>query len=229
MPDRTLVEQERLVYSCNCGWLDLSHLDPSSPRPGLGAQDLWRQITAEAGKLVESNGLRGFVVSYRQEMALKLFGSIRIIEAAHSRQYVVRHRLSNAQKERVALAIFAEVSLGFEDLQGRFPWSVKTAHSSFSEEDLVSNLVGFYKAVRPGFDYLKLCGTVSKAASLDVWDRAGPVGSRKNRTFTPLFRPCADCKGPPAFPHALQAISPAKKGELFSDYQPPKLPNYFIK
>jgi len=40
----------RLAYSCECGWLDLGHMDPTSHRPNEGAQSLWDQITKESGQ-----------------------------------------------------------------------------------------------------------------------------------------------------------------------------------
>lgn len=33
-----------LTYTCNCGWLDLGHMDPESTQPFVGASDLWRQL-----------------------------------------------------------------------------------------------------------------------------------------------------------------------------------------
>lgn len=33
-----------LTYTCNCGWLDLGHMDPTSSQPFVGANDLWRQL-----------------------------------------------------------------------------------------------------------------------------------------------------------------------------------------
>lgn len=36
-----------LTYTCNCGWLDLGHMDPSSSQPFVGASDLWRQLQNE--------------------------------------------------------------------------------------------------------------------------------------------------------------------------------------
>lgn len=33
-----------LTYTCNCGWLDLGHMDPTSSQPFVGAADLWRQL-----------------------------------------------------------------------------------------------------------------------------------------------------------------------------------------
>lgn len=37
-----------LTYTCNCGWLDLGHMDPTSSQSFVGADDLWRQLRAES-------------------------------------------------------------------------------------------------------------------------------------------------------------------------------------
>lgn len=38
-----------LTYTCNCGWLDLGHMDPTSSQPFVGASDLWRQLRDATG------------------------------------------------------------------------------------------------------------------------------------------------------------------------------------
>jgi hypothetical protein len=212
---REEVESGVLVYTCNCGWLDRGHADSTSRRPNVGAQSLWSQITTESGTASGMTGQSGFKVTYTQDM--KKWG----VTADFTGSYFVKRGLTVAQKESVALAIFMEVSVGFETTQGSFPWSWVSSNSkdsSFSEEDLVSDLIGFYVAVRPGTDPLALCNPVSKAASLAVWDTYGSVGSNKNHTFSPVFHPCDECKGAGRFPAAFQQIVPATKGTLFRDW-----------
>jgi hypothetical protein len=212
---RDEVESGILVYTCNCGWLDTGHANPTSYRPNVGADSLWKQITAEGGQRSQKTGENGFKVTYTQEMSKWR------VTAAETRSYFVKRGLNVAQKEQVALAIFMEVSVGFETLQGSFPWSwvsSRSRDSSFSEEDLVSDLIGFYVAVRPGLKPKDLCKTVSKEASLAVWDTYGSVGSNKNHTFSPAYHPCDECKGSARFPPAFQQIVPAPKGPLFRDW-----------
>lgn len=215
MSTREDVESGILVYTCNCGWLDTGHADSRSRRPNVGAASLWAQVSGETGIASQTTGASGFKVTYRQEM--RRYG----ISAGTTRDYFVRRGLTTAQKESVALAIFMEVSVGFETVQGSFPWSwvsSRSRDSSFSEEDLVSDLIGFYVAVRPGIDVRALCNPVSRQASLDVWDRWGSVGSHKNESFTPNFHPCDECRGAGRFPAAFQQITPATKGTLFRDW-----------
>lgn len=71
---------------------------------------------------------------------------IRAFQVVHGRLYSIRKGLTLTRKKEVALRIFMEVSLGFEAMQGSWPYSWVT-DSGFSAEDLTSNLIGFYRAV----------------------------------------------------------------------------------
>ncbi|TXL71484.1 hypothetical protein FHP25_30110 [Vineibacter terrae] len=42
------IENGRLRYSCNCGWIDLGHANPRRGGPHIGAQSLWDEICREA-------------------------------------------------------------------------------------------------------------------------------------------------------------------------------------
>lgn len=223
MSTREQVENGDLVYTCNCGWFDTGHANPKSHHPNVGAESLWSQIRAESGRSSLKAGESGFKVTYIQDMR-KWY-----VTAAEERSYFVKRGLSTAQKESVALTIFMEVSVGFENLQGSFPWSWVSSNSkdsSFSEEDLVSNLIGFYVAVRRGIDPLILCRPINPPVkdkektkpSVAVWDKYGSVGSNKNRTFRPVFHPCDECTGPHRFPATFEQIQPATKGTLFRDW-----------
>jgi hypothetical protein len=187
----------RLAYSCRCGWLDLGHMNPASHRAHEGAQDLWDQVQKETGARSKKDP-GGFKVTYQQTHAKKKLGIT--LRDGVTRQYWVKAGLAPGLKQSVALAIFKEVSIAFETMQSSwFYRNVAKTDSGFSAEDLVSNLIGFYKAVNPALDVAKICGVVSTTASLDVWDTYGSVGSHKNKTFQPLFFPCTECQcGKPA-------------------------------
>lgn len=75
----------------------------------------------------------------------------------------------------------------FEGMQKAIPFSWVT-DSGFSSEDLVSNLLGFYRVVRPK-DYFSLLQLVSKQNALTRWDHHGSVGKYKNKLFKPLLFP----------------------------------------
>jgi len=61
--------------------------------------------------------------------------------------------------------------------------------SGFSAEDLVSDLISFYRAVEPGRRYIEMCEPISQAKALAIWDKFGAVGSHKNNSFRPLLFP----------------------------------------
>ncbi|MBS1204097.1 MAG: hypothetical protein H6R25_996 [Proteobacteria bacterium] len=90
----------------------------------------------------------------------------------------------------------------FEGLQSSFPVSLAT-DSGFSGEDLVSDLLGFYRvvSVQNPFGMLR---PVSKDEALKRWDYYGKIGALKNETFRPLLFP-----DPERFPNPRP-----RKGEL---------------
>jgi len=69
----------------------------------------------------------------------------------------------------------------------------------FSQEDLVSNLVGFYRALYHKVDIVALCKPISQEASENVWRSTGAVSSRKNPTFEPILHNCKECPAKPKF------------------------------
>jgi hypothetical protein len=62
--------------------------------------------------------------------------------------FAVRTGLSRAELESVGLAILLHVSQSFERAQAWIP--DRLSDSGFSAEDLVSNVIGYYRAVRAG-------------------------------------------------------------------------------
>ena len=164
MDPKALIDKGRLRYSCRCGWIDTGRSDPKTVRPGIGPGYLWFQILNETGKKTLFSGA-GFKVRYTQDAIIKLW-KFKTFPGVTG-EYLVSPRLNPRDKESVALAIFEEVSRLFEERQELAFWS----GSDFSIEDLVSNLISFYSLVRPGPDYLKLCGVVSKQDSMNLLAR----------------------------------------------------------
>lgn len=85
------------------------------------------------------------------------------------------------------LVNYAGTAIAFENWQ-TMPFFSWYTDSGFSAEDLVSDLLGFYKAVRPQ-NYWPWLKIVSKEAALRRWDYYGALGSFKNRGFNPLLFP----------------------------------------
>jgi hypothetical protein len=204
-----------LVYTCKCGWIDLGHARPDN------AEKLWKSISNEKSAVASRDG-KGFKVRFGEMMSAGK-GDF-YARAGIEKSYYIKYGLSKNENESVALAIFMEVSLRFENFQMMFPNFI--TDSGFSAEDLVSNILGFYRAVRPGPDYLLMCQPVSKKAALEVWDKYGSVGSNKNRMFAPYLYPCKECsslrdpQGPSCapIPNMLNTIQPVSKGNFFRDW-----------
>lgn len=211
---RKAVESGNIVYTCNCGWIDMTHAKDETQRPYVGAKSLWKQIKDETGR--KSFNGDGYLVIYGQDAKVTDKPVFGINKIGAGSPYFVKYGLTLAQKKSVALAIFQEISRQFEAMQGLKFWS----DSSFSQEDLVSNLIGFYSAVQgvPIERYIELCKPVSVKASLGVFDNSGSPGATKNRTFEPIFHECSECatKGP--FPSVFKTIQPAVKGVQFRDW-----------
>lgn len=255
-----------LVYTCNCGWLDLGHLSPENDNMLIGAQNLWRQLNGGGldakiswgyhyppyfrrynypdrvlkqmrtdGKARFPNGETGFKVTSRQQMPLPLgMGNV-----GETQSFLVRRNLSELELKSVALSIFILVSLGFETFQrsleaggiANFFSEIirgKPYDSGFSREDLVSNLIGFYVGVGEisKTDAIAACHPVSEQTAVEVWNREGAVGQRKNESFVPDYAAdtytvddvsCKDeCIGQPRqLPDVFKRIRPQQPGRNY--------------
>lgn len=222
MSDRDDIEPNtrgwrRLSYTCRCGWVDWGHALPGS------AIALKRQIDNEVGSWplldgmdVTLDGQAAYLLAYGQAMGA---GPLRVSTVRH---WVVKKGLSQQEREQVALGIFLNASYGFEKLQGTFPYSLVTGDSSFSPEDLVSNLIGFYSAFRstPQEKMREICREVSVKESYRVWDAHLPDGLSgvRNKTPRPILFPSRECgagAADTAFPSALENMQPVDMGKLW--------------
>ena len=176
----------RLIYTCNCGWIDLGHLQSveSHRNRYASAAYLWKDILHERGIGIPGHS-DSHLIQYKQSMGR--FG----LTQEFAKFYLVKKGLSLSAKRSVALAIFMEVSMGFESLQASM--SLLT-DSGFSQEDLVSNLIGFYMVVHGALDWKNLCKPVSTEASLAVWDANGPVGSHKTKSSSRSSTPARNAR-----------------------------------
>jgi len=210
----------RLSYTCRCGWIDWGHAVPRGPRKLKSQIDTERTDWPELGQLnVALNGAPAYIVNYGQEMATAK-GAIRFSTTRH---WVVRKGLSLEARRSVALGIFLNASYEFERLQGTFPFTlVSGGRSSFSIEDLVSNLVGFYSAFNDISQARMrlICGEVSVGESFRIWDEhlANGLAALRNRTLTPTKFACPECdatQSDAGFPSLFGSISAAAPGVLW--------------
>lgn len=176
-----------LIYTEVLGWIDLGHAQ------GTDIRELLRSI--DSG---ESSGNQHYEVAYSQSMV----DPTRTMKMGKYIRWRIKSGRSYFERKSIALAMMMSVARKFEGLQASFPVSL-TTDSGFSGEDLVSDLLGFYRVVsiQNPFDMLR---PVSKAEALKRWEYYGKIGSWKNETFSPLLFP-----DPEKYPNARP-----RKGEL---------------
>ena len=205
---RDQVASGDVLYTCNCGFVDMGHATPTGPA------ELWRKVRDEiheADHRLNNNhtieGHAAFVIGYYQGQGVKWF---KVLAGHH---YLIRRSLPEQRKKQVALAIFMEVSKTFEQMQAD-SWFERPRMSGFSIEDLMSNLIGFHVAVNglKKDDAVRACGPVSVAASLAIFDKhiKGREAELKVHEFLqPQYFPCNDCRGQPRLPQVLSSLQPA--------------------
>ncbi len=123
------------IYSCNCGWIDFAHANPTGPRGIL--------------RLLESRPTPPSTTQVREDiMALSLRVELPLLSFLHlSKTAVFRTGLSETQVRQVALGMFMEREEMREWYQS-LPVVSQVGRSGYSEEDLASDLIGFYMALR---------------------------------------------------------------------------------
>lgn len=176
-----------LIYTEVLGWIDLGHAQ------GTDIRKLLRDI--DAG---ESSGKPQYEITYAQSMV----DPTRSMKMGKFIRWRVKRGRSYSERQSIALAMMMSLARRFEGLQSSPPVNL-TTDSGFSGEDLVSDLLGFYRVVsiQNPFDMLR---PISKQEALKRWDYYGKIGSWKNETFQPLLFP-----DPEKFPNTRP-----RKGEL---------------
>lgn len=115
--------------------------------------------------------------------------------------------LSEDEVRKVALSVFMIQSQAFESLQG---WTDVIAGSSFSEEDLPSNLISFYRAAEgySSVEVREICDAWDEERSLEKLEG---YNFTRNRSFKPPNLPPGG-----QWPQEFESITPAAPGsELF--------------
>ena len=180
-----------LVYTEKLGWIDLGHAQ------GNDARELKRKLNQEfqAKFYKELNGWY-FPVRYFQEMGVnkRFFGRNIAFRTGVMTEVMVRTCLTPSLKARVALTLMYDTAIRFEAWQNSLLFNWYT-DSGFSVEDLVSDLVGFYRVFGAGPDPLWLARPVSYEKAIQIWDAHNSIGKYKNSEFSPhLFNTNAPFK-----------------------------------
>jgi len=170
--NKAVTEKYGLVYTEVLGWVDLGHAQ------GTDIRNLLSQMTQG-----EASEKEFYDVRYSQGMA-GIWGQVR---SGKVMTWRIRRRRPYWEQKSIALAMMMSMALKFETFQGSFPNNLVT-DSGLSGEDLVSDLLGFYRVVsaQNTFGMLR---AVSKEEALKRWDYYGKIGSWKNDTFQPLLFP----------------------------------------
>lgn len=172
-----------LVYTEVLGWIDLGHAQGNDIR---AIMDKIRRG--------EASGQSYYDVTYSQGMTTP-YGLIRSGKVTTWR---IKHGRPYWEQKRIALAMMMNLARRFEAFQDSFPY-YRITDSGFSGEDLVSDLLGFYRVVSTPNPF-PLLRPVSKENALMRWDYFGKIGSFKVRNFIPLLFPDPE-KFPNALPH----------------------------
>ncbi|MEH2236633.1 eCIS core domain-containing protein [Nostoc sp.] len=178
VPTRSGIPEGRYSFSSNCGWIDWSHAVPV----------LVNTLIIKVRNA--SNALRGAGSSppsgtgdLSTPTMTSSFPHIGVVLSSASLSVRLLRPLSADEVFAVALSLFKKLSVVFETQQ---QWTDLIGSSSFAQEDLPSNLIGFYRAVR-GYsraDIGRFCGELSTDASLAEYDRDHDF--ERNRSFSPV-------------------------------------------
>lgn len=172
-----------LIYTEELGWIDLGHAQ------GNDARALKSKLDSESfSRYFEEFGDWYFPVSYHQEMTKKRrFGGTELtFRTGVNTTVMVKACLSPESKARVALTLMYGTAKRFEAWHNSilFNWY---SDSGFSAEDLVSDLVGFYRVFGRGPDPLWRAKPLSYESAIQIWDAHEPIGHYKNTEFSPLL------------------------------------------
>lgn len=228
-----MIDDGQAEYTCNCGWIDWKH-----------AGELWNNHTDNYNLVFDirdklSRAKAGDKLSFRMgaRSGKEQFSNAKI--------HIVLKEGFETSKDETALGIYLQLSNYYEDQQGSllqsgYVWIAGKTQSSYSEEDLVSNLLAFYQQYNP--DYTKdkireLCGAFQgdqkddSSGTMKMLRYYESEGGWETRTsaFSPRLNPikpspkdaptCVDTICPPnsSFPKEFQIFSPKEKGTTWRE------------
>ncbi len=176
VPDERGTRAGRYTFSANCGWIDWSHADPS-----LSTQ-LIQRIRLASDALRAAGTAATPTTGQLSSPTMTSTAAGIVLSSANLRVRLLRP-LSGNEVNEVALSIFKTISIAFETQQ---IWTDLLGQSSFAQEDLPSNLIAFYMAVR-GFsrqDVTSFCGGLDVSGSVAEFQRNHDFV--RNFSFTPI-------------------------------------------
>jgi hypothetical protein len=203
-----------LGYYRNYGWVDWNHANPTFPNRVL---ELVKAVTE--GSNGPGHREKGEEGEFRLQMNPNRFAEAVAYPIYY---YTVKCKLTDDEQKEVALAIFMDYNIKYEKWQSGWPVNVLT-NSGFSQEDLPSDIIGFYMAVkklsRENVEQLigpQLGPAEAKALLTKMGTDLG-LPRNKNYTFDPVDHNSEVGMGPRSIPDIFSSIKPRKKGDLW-DY-----------
>jgi len=157
-------------YSCTCGWIDISHVG-SSRTPSMYDEIIDGMNAYEANQAQDTFALDvGGQRSWFQEV-----------------RYTLNYTppLPPDERTRLALDIFFDFHLTWEQFQGAFGNFNSLHRSSFSVEDLPSDFIGFMDEADPSLGLLDLCNENRLSASESQYMYRWGTGPRQNYELSP--------------------------------------------
>jgi RHS repeat-associated protein len=234
----TPFDRTRWGYYANAGWVDWEHAEPGTSsrmfeavKAGTGDHD-W--LPERNHNMTRANS---FGITVQMGNTTTHFGGLVTVRPV-KKHYRIRNDLTEQQKIEVTLAIFLDISYTFEARQAGWPrrW---LSSSGFSQEDLPSNLLGFYMGVL-GYSRRKIEELIGPRLGDEqaeiLYDFLGSdLGSIKNYTTTPkdwngivrfLFQDDENVSRAFANPiewlRGFPIITPPQEGELWAAVVPPE-------
>ncbi|HEV2274145.1 MAG TPA: DUF4157 domain-containing protein [Acidobacteriaceae bacterium] len=175
VPTRKGVENDDYSFSANCGWIDWGHANPGFAKRLIDA--VQQASDALKAGAAATPGAGSFSSPTMQA------SKAGVIFSSASMQIKLARALSPDEVLAVSLSLFKNISVVFEIQQ---EWTDWFSGSAFSQEDLPSNMISFYRAAK-GFtqdQIKKFCGAQDRTASLSEFDARHDF--QKNKTFTPV-------------------------------------------
>ncbi|WPU91353.1 DUF4157 domain-containing protein [Mucilaginibacter sabulilitoris] len=178
VPTKAGAKDGRYNFSANCGWIDWSHADASL------ALALIKKVQQASDDLhnAGTNATDSTGDFSSPAMTSKVPHTAIVLSSAAVNVRLLK-ALSPAEINSVALSIFKTLSIAFEAQQ---LWTDFIGESSYAQEDLPSDLISFYMAVK-GYtkdDVMKFCAGVGPDESAAEYDRNHDF--KKNKTFSPV-------------------------------------------
>ncbi len=166
-------------YSCNCGWIDWHHVEKSEELTYNLLDDL---EYVRNNPPSDSSWLSKWGIYFGIPITgAILFGGTGLITGDLYHDYAVMPHTSVQSIGRIDLAtsIFMDANIRFEDLQGAAAQTLLGSHlpqlttSVYSEEDLVSDLIGFYVGLQRNLTKTNPQGSTSEQLKNQIKSMCG--------------------------------------------------------